>query len=194
MSRVKVIVEKIMFYPPSKGYAILLKEVDSTRELPIIVGVFEAQSIALALENIRMPRPLTHDLFTNILNDLNIQIEEMMVSDLRDGTFYAELLLKDRKTNEMFKIDSRPSDAIAIALRVNAPMYVAYKVIEEAGQEIPVDSEPKSTETDVPEIKNLTRLSELQSRLQEAIDNENYELAAKLRDQISQIEKDSLVN
>jgi len=121
---IKVIINKIAYYPRSKGYAILLKDVRSEQFLPIIIGNFEAQAIALALEGTALPRPLTHDLCANIMNEVGLKLEKIVVSDLIEGTFYAKLFitLADGKKLE---IDARPSDAIALALRLKAEIYVA---------------------------------------------------------------------
>ena len=112
------------------SYALILKEVGGDRRLPIIIGSFEAQAIALEMEGIKPPRPLTHDLIKNILDGLGVNILEVVVTDLRDGTFYAKIYLE---LNGMtYEIDSRPSDAIAIALRCGVPIYVNDEVMEEA--------------------------------------------------------------
>ncbi|HDN59081.1 MAG: hypothetical protein DRP91_04605 [Candidatus Neomarinimicrobiota bacterium] len=189
---VRVRIEKIVFYPPSKGYAIILREINGYRQLPIIVGVFEAQAIALALEKVSMPRPLSHDLFTNILRYLNADIQEIIVTDLIEGTFYAKILIEREYDGAVFEIDSRPSDAIALALRVNAPIYVEEKVMREAGQSV----RKKKYEDNIKNLEEveddrLSKIFELQIQLQKAIDEENYELAAKLRDEINRLEKES---
>lgn len=191
---IKVIISKIAYYPPSKGYAILLKDVRSEQFLPIIIGNFEAQAIALALEGTALPRPLTHDLCANIMNEVGLKLEKIVVSDLIEGTFYAKLFitLADGKKLE---IDARPSDAIALALRLKAEIYVAEKVMEEAGQYITSEQRKTTTaEDNLPEIQQMERLFELQNQLQAAIDEENYELAAKLRDEINAIQKDLTIN
>lgn len=189
---VEVEVAKIAFYPPSKGYAVLLHEVGSDRQLPVIVGAFEAQAIALALEGMKMPRPMTHDLISTILEDLEVEVREVVITDLIDGTFYAKIYLEgfdyDNKS-----IDSRPSDAIAIALRVGASVYVEDAVMQEAGviaedlDDVTEESD-ELTEESVPEKSSQQTLDELQDALKKAIDAEEYEKAAKLRDKIQQIE------
>ncbi|MBC8491519.1 MAG: bifunctional nuclease family protein [Candidatus Marinimicrobia bacterium] len=193
---IRVNLDKIIFYPPSKGYAIILKEIDGNRQLPVIVGVFEAQSIALALQQVKMPRPMTHDLFVRVLTRLGASVQEVVINDLIDGTFYAKITLKNKHDQFLVHIDSRPSDAIAIALRVDADIIVSESVMEEAGQLLNLPDLQKHplvkeapTEDDL-----LDRLIELKTKLQIAIDDENYELAAKLRDQISSLEKESKNN
>jgi bifunctional DNase/RNase len=192
----KVQLQKIMFYPPSKGYALLLREEQGERQLPIIVGAFEAQAIALALERIDMPRPITHDLLANMMRDLHVKIHKITVSDLIEGTFYAKILAERIDNSDVIEIDSRPSDAIALALRMDAPIFVADKVMDEAGRIFTeVESEKvRAADESFPEIDELDYLFRLKNRLQEAIDRENYEEAAKLRDEIKAIEKDSPTN
>ncbi len=192
---IRVEIEKIMYYPPSKGYAVILKEAKSNRQLPIIVGVFEAQAIALALEKIKMPRPMIHDLFADVMVKLDVSIREIIVSDLVGGTFYAKIIIQRRNDGKIIEIDSRPSDGMALALRMGAPIYVAEKVMREAGQ-ISHDKLRKSEEIEdeIPEVKKLNHLFELKFNLQKAIDEENYELAAKLRDQIGALEGGSNIN
>lgn len=189
---INVELDKIIFYPPSKGYAVILKEVGGIRQLPIIVGVFEAQSIALAIEQVKMPRPMTHDLFIRVLSRLGIAIQEVVINDLIEGTFYAQISLKEKSAKSVTKIDSRPSDAIALALRVDADILVSEAVMDEAGQLLNVTetSERQSVDQDSFEDQLLDRLVELKTKLQVAIDEEKYELAAQLRDQISKLEKE----
>jgi len=192
MQMINVELNKIIFYPPSKGYAVILKEVGGARQLPIIVGVFEAQSIALAIEQVKMPRPMTHDLFVRILTRMGISVQEVAINDLIDGTFYAQIMLKGKTEASITMVDSRPSDAIALALRVDADILVSEAVMNEAGQLLKVSDirEQKPLDEDPFEDELLDRLVELKTKLQIAIDEENYELAAQLRDQISSLEKE----
>ncbi|MCF7886372.1 MAG: bifunctional nuclease family protein [Candidatus Marinimicrobia bacterium] len=191
---IAVKLEKLMYYPPSKGYALILVKKNSLEEdglkLPIIIGAFEAQAIALALEKLSMPRPLTHDLFANFLEKMEYKVNKIVVNDLVNGTFYANIYMKDKENNDI-TMDSRPSDAIALALRVDAEIYVVERVFNEAGQRVEIsdlDTE-KKTETYSEGNQNVDELFDLQMQLQKAIDNENYELAAKLRDKIAKIEE-----
>lgn len=192
MSMINVELDKIIFYPPSKGYAVILKEVGGIRQLPIIVGVFEAQSIALAIEQVKMPRPMTHDLFIRVLSRLGIAIKEVVINDLIEGTFYAQISLKEKSAKSVTRIDSRPSDAIALALRVDADILVSEAVMDEAGHLLNVTdtSERQSVDQNSFEDQLLDRLVELKTKLQVAIDEEKYEIAAQLRDQISKLEKE----
>ena len=128
---VNVEVIKISYYPPSKGYAVLLQEIGGEKQLPIIVGSAEAQAIALALEGIEMPRPMTHDLINDIIDSFDSKIEKVIVSNLSRGTYFAKIVIKTSAIGEM-RIDSRPSDAIAIALKTMAPVYVKKSVLQGA--------------------------------------------------------------
>jgi bifunctional DNase/RNase len=178
--------------PASGGaYALILREVHGARRLPIIIGQSEAQSIALEMEGIKPPRPLTHDLMKNIITAFGAELTEIVIDDLREGTFYAKLNLD----NQM--IDSRPSDAIALAVRYGVHIYVASAVMEEAGFVPPEEEgEPgeeqsarlfKVNEQQAPGQK-MSRLEQLNKQLSEAIEKENYEKAASLRDEIRKLE------
>ncbi|MFQ6083579.1 MAG: bifunctional nuclease family protein [Candidatus Aminicenantia bacterium] len=116
--------------PISNMPIVILKDVNSNKILPIWIGVFEANAIALQIENISTPRPMTHDLIKNLLSELNITVQKIVVSDIKDNTFYA--LIYCQRQNEIITLDSRPSDAIALALRVNAPIFVREEVIQKA--------------------------------------------------------------
>ncbi len=177
---------------PSTGgaYAILLKETGANRRLPIIIGAFEAQAIALEIEGIKPPRPLTHDLLKQMIDNLGATIIEIIVDELRENTFYAKILIEvSGLTNE---VDARPSDAIALAVRARSPIYVAESVMEAAAF-IPSEetegeeAQPEQTEQqDVPKTKEA-RLAALQDKLRKAIETEEYERAAKIRDDIQKL-------
>jgi len=177
---------------PSTGgaYAILLKEVNGNRRLPIIIGAFEAQAIALEIEGIKPPRPLTHDLLKQITDNLGATIIEVVIDDLRENTFYAKIIFEvSALTNE---IDARPSDAIALAVRAQAPIFVAESVMEVAAfvpseeGETEEDDEKEKKDEKVPHTKEA-KLAVLQNKLREAIDAEEYERAAKIRDDIQRL-------
>lgn len=171
------------------AYALILKEVNGPRRLPIIIGAFEAQSIALEMEGIKPPRPLTHDLIKNIIDSMGTTVQDVFINELRDGTFYARISFDSQE------IDSRPSDAIALAVRCGVPIFVADKVMEEAAfvpeneeQERLEEESPESTKSkDKPKPK-LTKLEELELQLKEAIAKEDYERAAKVRDEIRKLQ------
>ena len=197
MERIQVDILGLSTSPSSGGaYALILKEVNGLRRLPIIIGAFEAQSIALEMEGIKPPRPLTHDLLKNVMDSLGSTLNDVYINELKDGTFYAKLNLDSQE------VDSRPSDAIALAVRYGAPIYVADKVMEEAGfvpdsedaekPSAPGLTEPEqeqgqAQEPEKPKIR-LSRLEQLQLQLVEAVAKEDYEKAAKLRDEILRLE------
>lgn len=192
------------------GYALLLKEVEGERRIPIIIGHFEAQAIAFELEGLKPPRPLTHDLIKNLLDVLSYSIESVIINELRDSTFFAKLVLD---SEEIDPLDSRPSDAIALALKFNAPIYVAKDVMDEIGF-VPkinidnddldlndMDSDGLSDDDDnIADIGNKDyktatkeeKLKKLQHDLENAVNDEDYERAAELRDQIKKIEISNL--
>jgi uncharacterized protein len=182
---------------PSTGgaYALLLKEVYGTRRLPIIIGQFEAQSIALELEGIKPPRPLTHDLLKNIVDNFGGSVTEVIIDELRDNTFFAKIKLEvSSMTND---IDSRPSDAIALAVRTGAPLFVAEDVMklaafvpssDEIDERIEDSSDRKEPDSKITDHDfSETHLAQLQDSLREAIEKEDYERAAKLRDEINKL-------
>jgi hypothetical protein len=178
--------------PASGGaYALILREVNGNRRLPIIIGASEAQSIALEMEGIKPPRPLTHDLMKNIITAFGAELADIIIDDLRDGTFYAKLNID----NQM--IDSRPSDAIALAVRYGVQIYVASSVMDEAAfvpeeedeeqHQAPPAAQASPKQHHQPPGK-ITRLEQLNQQLKEAIEKENYEKAAALRDEIRKLE------
>lgn len=179
---------------PSTGgaYAILLKELDGNRRLPIIIGAFEAQAIALEIEGIKPPRPLTHDLLKQITENLGATVIEVIVDELRENTFYAKVILEVAGLSQ--EVDARPSDAIALAVRTSAPIFVANSVMDAAAFVPSEESEkdeipgvvPDSDKTKKPLTKEA-KLAVLQNKLREAIDSEEYERAAKIRDDIKRI-------
>lgn len=178
---------------PSSGgaYALILSETSGFRRLPIIIGSFEAQAIALELENIKPPRPMTHDLLRNVILSFDARIDHIYINDLAEGTFYAKIILE--RGDALFEVDARPSDAIALAVRFGSQIYVSEKVLKEAGirsdQEI-VESgglEKKSKDETESIDQEMTKLEKLEMELHTAIETENYEKAAKIRDQISKM-------
>ena len=188
-------VKRISYYPPSKGYAVLLQEKDSNRSLPIIVGSNEAQAIALYLEGVDMPRPMTHDLLINVLDLLESDIKQVTIARMKNGTFFAEIEVLNSQVGDIM-IDSRPSDAIAVALRTMTPIYVSEEIMERAGidnfstgseiaETVSSDELLKETADEGSAIENLAEA------LEKAISEEEYEVAARLRDRIKQLEKKS---
>jgi len=174
------------------GFVVLLKGAEDERSLPIFIGAAEAQAIALRINNVNVPRPLTHDLLKNVLDYLECRLLRIEVCDLEDGTFYARLIL-GRDGAEM-PIDSRPSDAIALALRFDAPIFVEPKVMQEAGRVFneaelqPPKQKPGEAQKKTPTPKKeLTPLEQLEAELDKAVKEERYEDAAKLRDDINRL-------
>ncbi|MEI8185921.1 MAG: bifunctional nuclease family protein [Chlorobiaceae bacterium] len=200
MHKLQVDILGLSTSPHTNGaYALILYELEGKRKLPIIIGGFEAQAIALKLENIKPPRPFTHDLFKNIADVFHLQVKEIVIDELHNETFYAKVVCE--VNGEVHEIDARPSDAIAIAVRFNAPLFVTEEIMSEAGikEEQKEDGEEESEAealqaqelpSPVPFSPNM-RLEELQAALNEAISNENYEEAAKLRDEITRLKSSS---
>ena len=193
MDRVQVDIFGLSTTPASGGaYALILKEVNGNRRLPIIIGATEAQSIALEMEGIKPPRPLTHDLMKNIISAFGAELSDIVIDELRDGTFYAKLNIDSQL------IDSRPSDAIALAVRYGVQIFVASSVMDEAAF-VPEEEEDEKEEDQVPQAKQqkgkqpppttkMTKLEQLHHQLKEAVEKENYEKAAALRDEIRKLE------
>lgn len=182
----------------SHSFAVVLGEVGGTRRLPIVIGGFEAQAIAVALDNMKPSRPLTHDLMKTVCDTFDVVLEYIYISKLLDGVFYANLVCK--RDGEYFEIDSRTSDALALAVRFDCPIYVEESILAEAG----VEADPNEEEAGVSpqeenEIAELTspaaattstdypkmNVTDLQAALQAAIEGEDYEKAARIRDELN---------
>lgn len=200
MSLIQLTIKGISYSQTQSGaYALVLSEMEGTRTLPIIIGAFEAQSIAIALETeIRPPRPLTHDLFKTFSDRFLITVKEVIIHKLVDGVFFSSLVCERDGIEET--IDTRTSDAIAIAVRFQAPIYTYENILEKAGIFLKIEEELSIKETSEPkeialELEELSitkeapfsdlSLKELHNELNNAVANENYELAAKIRDEIS---------
>ena len=170
----------------SGAYALVLGEVKGKRKLPIVIGGAEAQSIAIEMENMRPSRPLTHDLFRNTLSVFGMEVTEVVIHKMSEGIFYAQLVVTDGIREE--RIDSRSSDAVAIAVRFGCPIRCSTQVMEAAGVELDaIDQDsPDETAQSVPqeEVDNTPNLEDLKRQLNEAIAKENYERAAELKMQI----------
>lgn len=173
---------------PSHNYAVVLDEIEGSRRLPIVIGSFEAQAIAVAMERMSPSRPLTHDLFKNALEAFEIGLQEVIINNLVDGIFYAKLLCI--QNGDTVEIDSRTSDAIAMAVRFGCPIYTYEFILDAAG--IPLEEAEGQKEKSAParETKkpvgfNQYSLEELQVMLDDVLAAENYEKAAKIRDEIN---------
>jgi len=181
--------------PGGGGYALILKEIGGERRLPIIIGSFEAQHIALELEGIKPPRPLTHDLLRNIIEQLGFSISYVFINELRDGTFFAKIKVD---VGSMEEIDSRPSDAIALALKFSVPIYVSEDVMsevafipdkeEEEGEEGDIFKTPDTVMGEEESDPYTRKMNKLQGDLKTAIESEDYEKAARIRDEIKRLE------
>ncbi|BFP39981.1 bifunctional nuclease family protein [Muricauda sp. SCSIO 64092] len=205
MSLVRLKIKGISYSQTQNGaYALILNEVEGDRKLPIVIGAFEAQSIAIALEKeIKPPRPLTHDLFKNFCDRFGIVVKQVIIHKLVDGVFYSSIISERDGDEEI--VDARTSDAIALALRFNAPIFTYKTILDKAGIFLKFSSKEKDEENDdsimVDEIlqegetveiesgagdayREMT-LEELHKELDKAVANEDYEKAAKLRDEIS---------
>ena len=193
MGLVKLQVNRISYSQNQSGaYALILDEVGGIRKLPVIIGEFEAQSIAVALDDdIHLQRPFTHDLFRNFSARFEIRIKRVIIQKLVDGVFYSNLICERDQIEEI--IDSRTSDAISLALRFHAPIFAHENVLEKAAVVIDDESLDKQTINETKETDDIQHLSvdELQARIQKALKREEYELAVKLRDEIAKRESDS---
>jgi bifunctional DNase/RNase len=178
----------------SQNYAIILGEKEGVRRLPIVIGGFEAQSIAVALERMIPNRPLTHDLFKNTLDTFSIQLNEIVISELIDGIFFAQLHCE--LNGETFQIDSRTSDALALAVRFSCPIYTYESILETAG--VVLEENEKEGESESPATKKSTgsqlnslSLDALEQMLEDVLNEEDYEKAAAIRDEINRRKKGS---
>lgn len=182
----------------SGSFALVLGETSGNRRLPIIIGMFEAQAIAIEIEKIVPNRPMTHDLFKSFGHSFNFNIEEIVISDLKEGVFFAKIICNNN--DKTVEIDARPSDAIAIGLRFNAPIFTYSNIMEEAGIVLSEETEeeadlkvgkkedkpaePKKKSGKEVNLKDLS-FDKLQELLKKAIEQEDYEKAAKIRDELN---------
>lgn len=201
MEKVKLRILGISYSQSQSGaYALILIEHEGKRRLPIIIGSFEAQSIAIELENMKPTRPLTHDLFKIFTNTFHITIKEVIIYKFTDGIFFAKLICFDGTST--FEIDSRTSDAVAIALRVRCPIYTYESILNAAGitvddenaestatdESVPKEKEKVAKKTEETEYSKMT-VAELEEMLSTAVEEEAYEKASKIRDEINRRKK-----
>ncbi len=197
MSRVRLKVLGLSYSQTQSGaYALVLAEEKSNRRIPIIIGGFEAQAIAIELEGLRPPRPLTHDLFVNFARTFNITIQEVNIHDLEDGIFYSELLCNNN--GEIVKIDARTSDAVALAIRCGCPIYTTEIIMAKAGIAFNADDNDQSAQKSAEKKPSgpfsgdkydKLSIKELKDLLDKSISNEDYEEASHLRDEIQRREE-----
>lgn len=189
-NKIKLSILGISFSQVQAGaYALIFAEEKGIRRLPIVIGTPEAQSIAIVMEGITPPRPLSHDLMCSIWKELNIELLEVLIHKFEDGAFFSELLLQ--QNGQGYRIDSRTSDAVALAIRTNSPIYTTEDIMQRMAivfdeQTPPAPAEPLMEEKGETgeELADL-RLEVLKERLKEAVKDENYELATRLRDEIN---------
>jgi len=162
--------------PVTKGFVVILKDHDEKKWLPIWIGPYEAKMISMALEKSKPNRPFSPDLIKNIIESGEMEIDKIVISDIKNNTYYATIWL--RKGEKQLLIDARPSDAIAVALRLESPIFISDEVMKKAS----ISHSSKEEEVSL-------RLSQLKNELQNEIDKENYEKAARLRDEIKKLEK-----
>lgn len=211
MDKVRVEIAGLHQTPTGSGaYALILREVNGNRNLPIIIGAFEAQAIAMELEGIKPPRPLTHDLTKNLIESLGATLVEVIIDELRDNTFYAKLILDISSMTQ--EVDARPSDAIALSVRFRCPIFASETVMREAAFEVEpeeernyrlrneINEEEDEEEDDYSERQRSrsqesssfsrskeNRIAQLKAQLKEAIEKEEYEKAAKIRDELKKL-------
>jgi len=206
MGKIKLNVLGISYSQTQSGaYALVLSEEEGNRRIPIIVGGFEAQAIAIELEGLTPPRPLTHDLFKNFSDSYGIRILEVNIHKLEDGVFFANILC-DNGDRQM-TLDARTSDAIALALRFKCPIFTTEEIVEKAGIVLDFEKDSGLDQTDVPEEREIeakpekskkriilpnlaeSSMEELRSLLSEAVSKEDYERASEIRDEINRRSK-----
>jgi bifunctional DNase/RNase len=190
MDKVKLEIVGLSYSQTQSGaYALVLAEVGGKRSLPIIIGGFEAQAIAIELEKMTPTRPLTHDLFKSFALSFGIKVKEIVIYNLNEGIFYAKLICE--KEGQLSEIDARTSDAIALGVRFKCPIYTYENILASAGVELDENSDFASDFEDEIEKKpaenslNSLSIEELQQQLNTALEDEEYELASKIRDEIS---------
>lgn len=187
MSLIRLTIDRISYSQNTNGaYALLLNEKGGERKLPIVIGGFEAQSIAVALEKeIKPPRPLTHDLFKNFSDCFEINLKQVIIHKIVDGVFFSSLICVRDKIEEI--IDSRTSDAVALAIRFNSPIFTYESVLETAGIVLKPNTKKSVIKSSKPENLEFNKMSknQIKKAIEIAVKNEDYELAAKLRDELN---------
>ena len=182
-------IHKIEYHPESKGYILILKKTEGDSKIPILIGSNEAQSLSLAYEDIRLPRPSSHDLLLNLIQNLDAELMYIVISKYEKGTFFANIVIK--KSTIKIDIDSRPSDAISIALKALVPIYVSDNILKIREYKTLIKKQHFSEQIKI--SKNNYNEKDIMNNLMKAMDKavkeENYEVAVKLRDRIISTEK-----
>jgi hypothetical protein len=191
MDKIELSIIKIATTPSgNNAIALTLKEVDGNRRIEIVIGAYEAQAIALELEGITPPRPMPHDLLKNVIDKFGATVSEIFINDLNDGIYYS-LIIIDAMGIE---IDSRPSDAIALAVRFGCPIYIREDILEEAMSQFNtnddfgnIESHSKAPKANPSSSNPISQVDKLNKQLDKALEDEDYEKAALIRDQIKKI-------
>jgi bifunctional DNase/RNase len=182
-------INKIEYHPSSKGYILILEKEKNKIKIPILIGSNEAQSLSLAYEDIKLPRPNTHDLIINLVNELDAEIDYVIIKKYQNGTFLSNIIIK--RGNEVIELDSRPSDAISTALKSMVPIYVTDDILKTIKSKNIISNQhfPEQTTNRTNEINYNTEniIKDLMKALDKAINDESYEIAAKLRDRIKNL-------
>tara|TARA_Y100001936_G_C16048115_1_gene655988 strand:+ start:204 stop:785 length:582 start_codon:yes stop_codon:yes gene_type:complete len=191
----RVEIDKIEYHPSSKGYILILKKLNSKIKIPILIGSNEAQSLSLAYEDIILPRPTTHDLIINFSNETEVVFHNVIIKKYMNGTFFACIVAS--KKNEKIEIDARPSDAISIALKCNIPIYITDNILHTIKEKDTISTqhfpENGTTKSKNIEINNEAIIKDLMIALEKSINDENYEIAAKLRDRIKHLKTKQII-
>lgn len=188
--KVRLIIKGLSYSQTQSGaYALVLGEENGKRKLPVIIGGFEAQSIAIALEkDVEPPRPLTHDLFVNFANKFAIELKEVVIHKLEEGVFFSMMVLENE--GQEVVLDARTSDAVALAIRFDCPIYTHNSILEKAGvvldEKADAARETPSTKSEK-KVSSKDKLKKLQQEMDEAVKNEDYEKAARIRDEIDKL-------
>ncbi|NSW44583.1 MAG: bifunctional nuclease family protein [Bacteroidales bacterium] len=195
MKKIKLNVVGLSYSETHSGaYALVLQEENGSRRIPIIIGSFEAQAIAIQLEKLKPPRPLTHDLFVMFASAFKVDLLEVNIYKLEEGIFYSNLILQ--KDDEQVEIDSRTSDAIALALRFECPIYTTQDILDKAGilltfeEEKDEENQIAENDNNRPSFYSKYTIDELEEMLNKAIENEEYEKASSIRDELARRKKD----
>ena len=186
----KLIIRGISYSQTQSGaYALLLEHEETSVKLPVVIGNFEAQSISLGLEkDLKPPRPLTHDLFSKFVNSTHYTLESVIIYQIIDGVFFSNLNFKNKDNGEELILDARTSDAVAMAVRFDAPIYTTEQVLNEAGILLEIDQNSEASSPDISDFRKLS-MEELNSLLEDAVKEEDYDLAMEIQEELKRRNK-----